>query len=433
MKRILIQAPIGSRAGYGDHARDIALSLINAEKYDVKLINVNWGGTPANALTKDNPNHVKLLEHITTPDQVKERPDLFIQVSVPSEFTPIGTKNLGITAGIETTICPPEWLEGLNKMDKNIVPSEFSRMVIQQTTFEKKDQNTDAVIGQLKLEKPMEVIFEGLDTTIYNKKAKAETIDLVLQKIPESFAFLSVGHWLPGDIGQDRKDLGMIVKTFLNTFKNKKTQPALILKTSGATFSVVDRDDILAKIESIKKSIDSTNLPNVYLLHGDLTENEMASLYAHPKVKAMVTYTKGEGFGRPLLEFSSVGKPIIAPNWSGHVDFLPKDKVDFILGTLTPIHESAIWDKKVFLENSTWFTVNYQAGSDKMADIFKNYKQHKTKAAGLNHHSKTNFNMAKMDKLIVDSVDELLADVPSVNDFIMPPDLGEITLPTLEN
>ena len=147
-----------------------------------------------------------------------------------------------------------------------------------------------------------------------------------------------VGHWMNGDMGEDRKNVNLLVKAFYETFKNKKKKPALILKTSGGTSSYMDRDSILNKISQIKKTVNSKNLPNIYLLHGDFSDEEMNSLYNHSKVKAMISLTKGEGFGRPLLEFSLTKKPIITTGWSGHIDFLKPEFTTLLPGELKPVH-----------------------------------------------------------------------------------------------
>jgi glycosyltransferase involved in cell wall biosynthesis len=219
--------------------------------------------------------------------------------------------NIGITAGLETTTCPPEWIEGLNRMNLNIVPANFIKESLSKVVFDKHDEATKQKIGELKSTTPIEVLFEGADTEIY-KPTKEFSKDLVdeLKGIKEDFCFLFVGHWLQGSLGQDRKDLGMLIKTFYESFKNKKKQPALLLKTSGASPSVLDREDILGKIKEIKKTVEG-KLPNIYVLHGDLSDDEMNGLYNHPKVKAHVSFTHGEGFGRPLLEASLSGKPVI--------------------------------------------------------------------------------------------------------------------------
>jgi hypothetical protein len=145
---------------------------------------------------------------------------------------------------------------------------------------------------------------------------------LIYQNIKEEFAYLFVGHWMQGQLGEDRKNVGLLIKAFFETFKNKSKKPALILKTSTVGSSYMDRDELIKRIKTIKDTVKSTNLPNVYLLHGEFTDAEMNEIYNHSKVKAMVNLTKGEGFGRPLLEFSLVNKPIITTNWSGHIDYL---------------------------------------------------------------------------------------------------------------
>ena len=139
--------------------------------------------------------------------------------------------------------------------------------------------------------------------SIFNNEFKGIDID-----IEEDFAYLFVGHWLKGSLGQDRKDVGMMIKCFMEAFKDEEDKPALILKTSSATFSVKERENMRRKIEDITKGYE--NPPSVYLLFGELTNQEMNELYNHPKVKSMVSITKGEGFGRPLLEFSMTGKPM---------------------------------------------------------------------------------------------------------------------------
>ena len=141
-----------------------------------------------------------------------------------------------------------------------------------------------------------------------------------LDQIKEDFVFLFVGHWLQGDLGEDRKNVGMMIKTFAMAFKDEKVKPALVLKTSSAGFSVIDRENMIKKIKHALGK-DFGKVP-VYLLHGDMADYQLNGLYEHPKVKAMLNFTKGEGFGRPLLEFSLTGKPVIASNWSGHLDFL---------------------------------------------------------------------------------------------------------------
>jgi hypothetical protein len=218
----------------------------------------------------------------------------------------------------------------------------------------------------------IEVVPEYFDEAVYTNKEVTETISQ-LDTIPESFAFLSVGHWLQGQLGEDRKNIGGLVHCFFHTFRDKKDAPALILKTSGATYSIMDRMEIDSRINQIKESFGSAKLPNVYLVHGELTDAEMNALYNHPKVKAMASFTKAEGFGRPLLEFSTTGKPIMAPHYSGQADFLKKDFICAIPGQLTQIHPTAQND--FLIGDANWFTVDYGYASAMFKDMIKNYKK----------------------------------------------------------
>jgi glycosyltransferase involved in cell wall biosynthesis len=378
-KFIVIQGPVETRSGYGDHTRDLAYSLISSGKYEVSIISTNWGNTSFDALEETSQKDMAIKESILI-EPLRKQPDIFIQVSVPNEFNPIGKyANIGITAGIETTQCAPEWIEGVNRMDYTLVPSKFSKQVFDETKYKIHDKGTGQERGLLEVIKPIEVLFEGIDTEIFRK---IDEIDLApgiktqIDLIQNDFIFLSVGHWLNGDLGEDRKNISGLVYNFMHTFRNKKEKPALLLKTSGATFSIKDRERILNYINSIKAMYSDTDLPEIYLLHGNLTKEEMNSLYNHPKVKAMVSYTKGEGFGRPLLEFAATGKPVLAPEFSGHVDFLNPALHTYLPGELTEIHKSAVWNG-VLVEGSKWFTVNYGECSRILEDVYKSYKSYK--------------------------------------------------------
>ena len=310
---IVIQGPVATRSGYGNHTRDLVLSLIKANKYDIQIISLPWGNTPMDALKADNPDHVA-ISNVIARQPINRQPDVFIQVSVPNEFQAPGKYNIGITAGIETNAVSPEWIEGCNRMNMIITTSEHSKEGFIKPVYDVLDKNTNQKVKELRLEKPIKVLFEGLDTNVYKQtKDIHETVLNELSAINDTFCYLFVGHWLKGDFGADRKDIAMTIKTFCEAFKNKSAhnRPALILKTSHATFSIIDRDEVIKKIQAITAPY-GKNVPNIYVLHGDLTDEEMNSLYNHPKIKALVSFTHGEGYGRPLLEFSVTGKPVIA-------------------------------------------------------------------------------------------------------------------------
>ena len=426
---IVVQGPVATRSGYGNHTRDLVTSLIRANKYDIQIISLPWGSTPSDGLKPENPDHLEIIKCIA-PGQINRKPDVFIQVSVPNEFQPHGTFNIGVTAGIETNQVSAEFLQGCNKMDLIITTSQHSKDGFVKSTYDKIDEKTKQKIEELSLQKPIEVLFEGIDTNVYKRTNKIhDTVNDQLSIVKESFAYLFVGHWLKGIMGQDRKDIGMLIKTFAETYKNKArhNRPALILKTSGATFSIMDRDEQMQKIQQILSPY-GHKAPNVYLLHGDLTDEEMNSLYNHPKIKAMVSFTKGEGFGRPLLEFTSTGKPVIASGWSGHIDFL-KDYSILLPGDLTDIHASAA--DKFLLKGSKWFTVNYQYASAILKEISENYKKHLPKAQQQMKYTNSTFTLDKMAKKFVELVDRGLSGVPQEVSLKLPK-LKKVEAPKLK-
>lgn len=392
---LVFQAPVATRSGYGDHARDLLHSLYKLDKFDIKVISTRWGNTPMDALNYENEFHKWIVDNITGNPQTK--PDIYIQVTVPNEFQPLGHYNIGITAAIETTHCALDWIHGCNRMDLIIVPSEHSKKSLVDTVYNEQDNKTKQLIAQHRIQKPVEILFEGFDENDFGTDHIAHISEL--DSIKEDFAFLFVGHWLRGDIGEDRKNVAMMLKTFAMAFKNEKVKPALVLKTSSAGFSVIDRENTIKKIKQTLGN-DYGSVP-VYLLHGDLTPTQMNGLYEHPKVKAMLNFTKGEGFGRPLLEFSLTGKPVIVSNWSGHLDFLKSGAV-LLEGELKNVHESAA--DQFLLKEAQWFNVNVSKALPVIKDIYKNYDKYKVAAFQLGKQNKQNFSLSKMTQLF----DEIL-------------------------
>lgn len=423
-------APIQSASGYGERSRDIARSILKSDKYELKIWGVNWGGTPFTGLDKNNPEDVKILDCMLKTPDLPRQPDIHIHISVPSEFQPLGKFNIGITAGIETDHVDAEWLEGANRMQLLLVSSNHAKLGFTNTLYQRKDERGNVIPNvDLKLTTPIEVLFEGLDVSTFFKTDEANTdLNSELENITEDWAFLFVGHWLQGDLGQDRKDVGMLIKMFFETFKNKKKRPALIIKTSGASNSIFDKSRLLSKIDTIRKTCGAVDLPNVYLLHGELNRTELNCLYNHPKVKAHVTFTKGEGFGRPILEASVSSKPIIAPRNSGYLDFL--EHAVWLPGRLTPIHPSAQW-KGVLNAGTNWFTVDYNAAGLIMKDVYEDYAKYSDLGKRQAYRSNKEFTLDQMATKLLQILDDASAKLPKPVELKLPK-LKKIELPKSE-
>lgn len=390
-KTLIISGQFTSLSGYGKKSYDIAKSFINlySQEYEISLLPLKWGNTKNDAIDESD----EIFKYFIP--QIQFQPNIYIHIGLPNEFQKLALeKNILFTSGIETNIAPKSFIEGCNRADLVIVPSTFVKKILEETLAQVKDNNGN-IVHVDKVKVPIEVLFEGYDENIF-KQVSYKDNKFNLKSIKEDFAFLFVGTWLDGEIGQDRKDVGMLVKVFYETFKNKLNSPCLILKTSGATTSIVDRDKIQNKIDLIKSTVDSKILPNVYLIHGDLEDVEMNMLYNNSKIKAMVSLTKGEGFSRTFLEFATTSKPLIVSGYSGHMDFLKQEYNIFVGGKLTDVHPSAVND--FILKESKWFTANYNDAANILNEVYKNYKKYLELSKKQNTFVSSTFTRTKMQE-----------------------------------
>lgn len=417
----IISCPIDTYSGYGARSRDLVKAIIETNQYDVRILSQRWGNTPWSFLD-ENPKWSFLKKHVLQSNQLPKQPEVWMQITVPNEFQAVGKYNIGVTAGIETTIAHHSWVEGINRMNLVLTSSNFSKKTLIDSKYDAKDAQGNTT-GTLQVTTPIEVLFEGADTEVYKPGVKCN-LDFNFQ---EEFAFLFVGHWMQGDFGEDRKNVGLLVKAFLETFKNKKKKPALVLKVSSAGCSYMDRDIQVRRIQDIRDTCKTKDLPNIYLLHGEFSDEEMNQIYNHPKINAMVSLTKGEGYGRPLLEFSLTKKPVIASDWSGHTDFLSKEFSTLLKGELKNVHPSAVVENMI-LGESLWFTPDHGAIGHWLKDVYENYSKHQNNANRQAYRSKAEFSYSKMCLELKTLLDQKLPEFPKEIKLELPK-LKKIELP----
>ena len=417
---MVICAPVTSRSGYGDHARDLFHSFYNTGKFNIQIWDVPWGDCPRDALKSTSAKDNLISSCILKNTQLDRQPDVYVDIRIPNEFQQIGVFNIGITAGIETNAVSQAWIEGCNKMDLVIVPSKHSKDGFVNTIYDKINNlpnGQQQKLGELKLEKPIEVLFEGVDTDVYKKLEKkdfnSDLLNVLDKEIPEDFLYLHVGQWTKGGFGEDRKDIGKLIKVFMESFANKKQKPALLLKTNGASFSVMDREDCVRKIKDVKSLFPSDwDLPNIYLLHGSLSPSEMNELYNHEKVKTFISLTHGEGFGRPLLEATMVGLPVISSNWSGQIDFLDTDRTLLLSGKLKDVPKSVVW-KDIIIGESKWFVVDESNVYKTLNFSFENHDTLKQKANELMDINNKKFSLSHMTEKLDSILDKYVGSSPT--------------------
>ena len=410
----VIAGPVDTYSGYGAKQRDLCKAIIELKKdeWNIKLLSLPWGLTSVNFI-KDNKEKWGFLKDYIYPNLNINfyKPDIWIQNSVASEFNNIGSLyNIGVCSGVETTAVPADWLMGVNKMNMTMVSSEHAKKTFTDVKY------TDPHGKELKLEKRMDVLFEGCDLSTYklltkdNYPYKSE-IAKVLDKIDEQFCFLFVGHWLPGIIGEDRKNVGLLIHTFLEAFKGiDKPKPALVLKISKSIIHDIDKEQILGDIHQIKKSLNTEEkyLPNIYLLYGELSDDEMNILYNHNKIKLLANLTKGEGYGRPIAEFAITGKPIIISGWSGHLDYL-NPKYNFLInGQVKQIHPSVA--NNILLKETGWFSPDINMAKMAFKEFYKNYNKYHELSLNQRKIMLENFSYTKMKEKLSLLLNDLIKE-----------------------
>ena len=375
MKKVLVKGPALSLSGYGEQTRFALRSLREREDVDLYLINIPWGRTGQFASDKSEQQWMKkLIEKtmlFTQQNQGKPNFDISVQVTIPNEFEQIAPINIGYTAGMETTKVSPQWIEKSNKMTKLIVPSKHSKEVFEQTTYKGVLEGTEEPVD-FKLKVPVEVCaFPALEK-------EAQQIDLDLST---DWNFLSVAQWGP------RKNVEATLLNFLKEFKEQDI--GLVLKVNFTKNSVIDKLMVEKKVETILSQFrkDEGDFKcKVYVLHGNLTDEEMRGLYRHPKIKAFITTSHGEGFGLPMFEAAIEELPIVAPAWSSYIDFLvapkkvknnkEKNKAHFtkIDYELKNVQKEAVWEG-VIQKDAQWCFVKDYSVRSSMREVFKNYSK----------------------------------------------------------
>jgi hypothetical protein len=409
MKKIIVRGPALSRSGYGEQTRFALRCLESSGNYDIYLLNTQWGKTSFVATDDRETRWIELLllktqKYYNMAKSQEKEPyfDVSLQVTIPNEWSHMAPVNVGYTAGIESDKVAPIWLEKANLMDKIIVTSNHAKYGFINTVYQGTLSNGQS--ATLKLEKPIKVVNYAV--------RNVEKVDLDLD-IETNINFLSVAQWGP------RKNVEKTIKWFVEHFKDND-KVGLVLKLNCIDSSTIDKYETHDRINNFLNDFKEKNGEvkcNIYILHGDMSEQELQSLYTHPKISAMISLTHGEGYGLPLFEAAYNELPIIAPDWSGHMDFLVgKDKkgkrkplflnVEF---SLQNVQKEAIWEGVVEADSKWCYPQEYSF--KKRLDDFVNQKgAHKKRAKLLASQIKENFSEDIIFKQFSDACDSVMVE-----------------------
>ncbi len=394
-KKILIRGPILSRSGYGEQARFALRSLRKHEdKFDIFIVNTGWGATGWTSQDDEERQYIDFLAQKTFHyTQNRGQFDLSLQVTIPNEWEKLAPVNIGYTAGIETTKIAPQWVEKSRLMDKIIVTSNHSKKTLLNTSYQAYDPATNKPVVKVSVTTPTEVV--GYPVKLTDKK----DVDLDLET---DFNFLMVSQWGP------RKNILSSIQWFIEKFKDN---PNVGLVVKGFVKNNCTMDFYQSE-NTLRKSIDPEAKCKVYLLHGDMSDGEMIGLYSHPKIKALVSISHGEGYGLPLFEAAYTGLPVVTTNWSGHCDFLnmpdkrrkkgSKKKTETFMKpmfgsveyTLGPIQKEAVWEG-VLQADSMWCYADKDSYQAVLGDIVGNYSKYEEMSSKLKEWVRKEFEAEK--------------------------------------
>ena len=388
-KKILIRGPILSRSGYGEQGRFAYRALKSTDRFDIYIINTNWGGTgyitgPEEELGElDNLIH-KTAVHIQAGGQF----DISLQITIPNEFEKIAPVNIGYTAGIETNKVSQAWIEKCNNMvDKVIVVSNHSKKVFEQTTYDVKDQNGTELPNW-----GISVPVETVNYPVRNRDAEEININLKTDN-----NFLVVSQWGP------RKNLDNTIRWFVEAFQDR-ADVGLIVKTNTVSDSTRDREITANRLGQLLAPMGEYQC-KIYLVHGELSPQNLTWLYQHPTMKALINIGHGEGYGLPMFEAAYNGLSLIAPTWSGQMDFICKqnkkgklvpriNRVDF---DLKPVQKHAVWPG-VIEADSMWCYPKENSYKKALKDALEKETHYKKEALVLQDHILETFTEEKLYK-----------------------------------
>ena len=304
-QKVLVRGPALTQSGYGEQCRFAIRSLRSREDlFDIYIIPTSWGQTSWISIDNEERAWIdSIIAKTHTYTQSGGTFDLSVQVTIPNEWERLAPINIGYTAGIETTKVAPQWLEKASIMDKIIVVSNHSKEVYENTSYQGQNPQTGQTITY-KCTTPISVVNYPV------RNIEKESVDLDLEY---DFNYLAISQWGP------RKNFDNLIKWFIE--ENFDREVGLVLKTSIRNNSLIDRNHTEKRLQSIVRSHGDIKC-KVYLIHGDLSDEQMAGIYSHPKIKCLISTTHGEGYGLPLFEAAASGLPIICSGWSGQRDFL---------------------------------------------------------------------------------------------------------------
>lgn len=179
---------------------------------------------------------------------------------------------------------PDRWLPCIKTVDEIWTPSEFISNSIRKKT-----------------DKPV------ITVPYVIQAAKIDCYDRKHFSLPEDkFLFLTMYDFMSIS---ERKNPAAVIDAYIKAFPLENKDVGLVIKVNHAEGKKLDK--LRSRLKDYK---------NVYFVTNNLTRLEVDSLLHTSDV--LVSLHRSEGFGLPLAEAMSLGKPVISTNWSASTEFM---------------------------------------------------------------------------------------------------------------
>lgn len=347
MKRVLLRAPVFTQSGYGVHARQIARWLMRSPDVDLHVQPLPWGSTPWYLRGPD-----ALIDALR--DRVNMKPngyDASIQLQLPNEWDPsISNVTIGVTAGVESDRAAPAWGAACGRVTHVIVPSEHARA---------------GLIAAGAAPASISIVPESISPGIIGSVERSPL------DFEESFGVLVVGQLTAQSPDVDRKNIFNTIKWTREALAND-ADATIVLKTNVGRNTAIDASIVRNTFERFVAE-HCPRGPRLRILHGNVSDAEMGALYAHPRIRCYVSLTRGEGFGLPTLEAAAAGVPIIATDWSAHIEYLNAGRWTKVPRAIVPVPKARI-DGSIFIDGARWAEPDADAYKQRLLKMRDSYR-----------------------------------------------------------
>jgi glycosyltransferase involved in cell wall biosynthesis len=293
--------PAGDASGYANACRSYLSALIDTDEVDLSVHTVSF--------EQQKTTHGRVMNKIEPFLNRKVQNKIQLVHLTPENYPTLkqaGKYCIGYTTW-ETETLPKSWASLCNLMDEIWVPSEWNIDVFRKSGVVKPIHKVPHIVELPDIEDAIPISIEASDDT---------------------YVFYSIFQWL------ERKNPVGLLKAYLTEFQpNEKV--CLVLKTYRLDTSGKEQQAIKNDIATIKRALNLPDYPEIFL-YGNLMSSE-ALKGLHLRGDCFVLPHRGEGFGIPHAEAMSYGKPVIATNYSGNLEFMNKENSFLVNACRTPV------------------------------------------------------------------------------------------------